>query len=283
MTAGRKSLPEKTSSDSSRGGPPGPPASPSPQPQRVNPPERVTWVDWLMLALAVASLVILVLEQTFGFFRDRPDLWLWFIAGDVVICTIFFIEFVARMRRAPYKWGFIKSHWYEILGMIPAAHPMFRAFRLLRIVRILVITSRFVRATNRTFGEMAFEATVGRFRDQLVDLIGDAITLRSISVVEPWLVRSRFADRIGEAMEARRPEIRALVRDAMHRVPGGGGLLRIGKFRQMVDAAETAAVQAVIDTLQSDELNEIVQEATRNILDEMRARIDDRGGGDAGA
>jgi voltage-gated potassium channel len=254
------------------------PSSPSPpDPSDARQGERVTWVDWMMIALAVLTLSLLIVEQTFSsFFQQNPEYRRWLILFDTSVCGLFLIEFLARMRRAPDRWSYAKSRWYEILGMIPISHPFFRAFRFVRILRILVITSRFVRATNRSFGEMAFEATVGRFRDNLVDLIGDQITLRSLDVIEPPLVRSRFADRVGEAMEERRPEIRALVREAMHRVPGGRGLLRVGMFNKMVQAAETAAVDAVIETLQSDELNQIVQDATRNILDEMRAKIAER-------
>jgi voltage-gated potassium channel len=250
----------------------------SPKDAAPEPPgERVTWVDWLMIGLAVITLSLLIVEQTFSsFFAQHPAYRRGLILFDTAVCGVFLIEFLARMRRAEDRWGYVKSRWYEILGMVPISHPFFRAFRFIRILRILVITSRFVRATNRSFGEMAFEATVGRFRENLVDLIGDQITLRSLDVIEPPLVRSRFADRVGEAMEERRPEIRALVREAMHRVPGGRGLLRVGMFNKMVEAAETAAVDAVIETLQSDELNQIVQDATRNILDEMRAKIIER-------
>jgi voltage-gated potassium channel len=270
----RKQLPERTPT---REPPPALAAAPTAPATSRDRQERVTWIDWVMLALAVLTLSLLIAEQTFsGFFQEHPDLRRWLIIADTSVCGVFLVEFLARMRRASDRWGYVKSRWYEVLGMIPISHPFFRAFRFLRILRILVISSRFVRATNRTFGEMAFEATVGRFRDNLVDLIGDAITLRSLSVIEPPLVRSRFADRVGDAMEARRPEIRALVRDAMNRVPGGRGLMRMGIFQKMVAAAETAAVDAVIETLQSDELNQIVQEATRNILDEMRAKIEER-------
>ena len=277
MSPRRKQLPPPRAADPGARDAPGPDRAPRTQDDPANEPpqgERVTWVDWAMLALAVLTLSLLIVDQTFaGFFRENPDLRRWLLIADTSICGVFLIEFLARMRHAPDRWGYVKSRWYEILGMIPVSHPFFRAFRFIRILRILVITSRFVRATNRSFGEMAFEATVGRFRDNLVDLIGDAITLRSLSVIEPPLVQSRFADRVGEAMNERRPEIRAMVRDAVNRVPGGRGLLRVGMFQKVVEAAETAAVDAVIDTLQSDELNQIVQEATRNILDEMRANI----------
>lgn len=262
-----------------------PPPKPAPEPEPAPPtpsaaavrqggPERVTWVDWVILALAVVSLGLVIVEQSFpSYFSSHPEARQWLIWADLGICGVFFIEFVARMRHQVSKWAYVKSRWYDILGMIPVSHPFFRGFRLLRILRIAVITSRFVRATNRTFGEMAFEATVRRFRDILIEEVTDAVVLRSLSMVEPWLVRARFADRIGEAMEERRAEIRRLVREAMGRVPGATMMLRVGPFRNMVDTAENAAVQAVIDTLRSEELNRLIQEATANVLDEIKEQV----------
>ena len=251
-------------------------AGPAP-PERAaaaRPAERITWVDWVVVALAVVSLGLVITDEVMSsYFQEHPERRRWIIYADLAICGVFFLEFVARMRHQPSKWAYTVSRWYDVLGMIPVSHPLFRGLRLLRILRIVVITSRFVRATNRTFGEMAFEATVRRFRNILVEEVSDAVVLRSLSVVEPWLVRARFADRVGEAMETRRPEIHRMVRDAMGRVPGSKLMLRVGPVRSVVDTAENAAVQAVIDTLRSDELNRIVQEATRNVLDELKAQV----------
>lgn len=239
------------------------------------PRERVGWIDWLLVGLAVLSLLIVIAEQAApSYVHGDPEVLRWLIVADLVICGVFAIEFFVRMWGRPDKWAYTKSRWYDVLGMIPVSHPFFRGFRLLRILRIVVITSRFVRATNRTFGEMVFESTVRRFRDLLVDLIGGAVVVRGISMVEPWLVHARFAERIGEAMEHRRDDIRLMVHDAMGRLPGGK-LMALPPMRNAVAAAEAAAVEAVIEVLKSDELNRVVQQSTRNVLGELRTKISD--------
>jgi hypothetical protein len=253
------------------------------------PLERVTWIDWALIGLAVVSLLLVIAEQVApSYVRGDPETLRWFIVADVAICGVFAIEFLVRMRAQPDKWAYAKSRWYDILGMIPVSHPLFRGFRLIRILRIVVITSRFVRATNRTFGEMLFESTIRRFRNLLVDVIGGAVVVRGIGLIEPWLVHARFAERIGDAVDQKRDDIHRMVQDRMRTLPGGR-LLALPPMRNAVVAAETAAVQTIIDVLRSDELNQVVQQSTRNALDEIRSRIDDserhtlRPTGDAGA
>ena len=206
------------------------------------------------------------------YIEDAGEILYWFIVADVAICGLFAIEFFARMRGQPSKWAYTKSRWYDVLGMIPVSHPMFRGFRLVRLVRIAVITSRLVRATNRSFGELLVESTVRRFRDTLVDVIGGAVVVRGIDMVQPWLVRARFAEQIGEAMEDKRADIHRMVQDSMRQLPGGRVLVE-RPIRGLVERAESAAVQAVIDVLRSAELNRVVQQSTANVLAELRTSI----------
>jgi voltage-gated potassium channel len=235
--------------------------------------ERVSWVDWFVVALAVVSLGLVIAHEMLPtYLQERPDLLRWFIVADLAICGVFAIEFLVRMRGQPSKWSYVKSRWYDVVGMVPVSHPFFRGFRLIRVVRIVVVTSRFVRATNRSFGEMLVESSLRKFRDVVVEVIGGAIMLRSLRTVEPWLVEARFAERIGEAMEHRRDDLHRMVQDAMSRLPGGK-LLRLRPVRGMVSSAEIAAVQAVIDVLKSDELNRVVQQSTANILEELRQQV----------
>jgi voltage-gated potassium channel len=233
----------------------------------------VTWVDWALVGLAVVSLLLVVAEQALpSYLRGRPDMLRWFIVADLAICGVFALEFLIRMRGQRNKWAYTKSRWYDILGMVPVSHPLFRGFRLVRILRIVVITSRFVRATNRSFGEMVFEATVSRFRDVLVDVVGGAIVLRSVRMVEPYLVQARFAERIGDAMDERRDDIQRMVKNSIAKLPGSR-MLNLRPMRGMMNNAEAAAVQAVIDTLRSDELNRLVQQSTQNIMTELQQQI----------
>ncbi len=239
------------------------------------PPERVPWVDWAMVGLAVLSLGLVIAEQVAPtYLHARPDVLRWLVIADLAICGVFALELLVRVWPQPRRWAYLKSRWYEVLGMIPVSHPLFRGFRLLRILRIVVVTSRFVRATNRSFGEMLFESTVRRFRNILVDVVGGAVMVRGVAMVEPWLVQARFAERIGDALEGRREEIRRMVHAQMGKMPGAT-LLALPPMRKAVINAEEAAVQAVIDVLKSNELNAVVQQSTQNVLAELRSKIND--------
>ena len=95
----------------------------------------VTFVDWLMLLLAIVSVGLLVWITFWDVGADdrAPGRGrrLRSSAGSSRV------EFVARWRRSRMGWRFLRTYWYEILGMIPLSHPAFRSFRLLRIVVIL--------------------------------------------------------------------------------------------------------------------------------------------------
>ena len=66
----------------------------------------------------------------------------WVARGAAYACGIFAVEFVWRWRRSGMGWRFLRSYWYEVLGMVPLSDPAFRSFRLLRIVIILARLGR---------------------------------------------------------------------------------------------------------------------------------------------
>jgi voltage-gated potassium channel len=58
---------------------------------------------------------------------------------DLIVCSIFFGDFVLSLRRAPSKWGYMKRWgWLDLLSSIPAI-GWFRIARVARIIRILRI------------------------------------------------------------------------------------------------------------------------------------------------
>lgn len=232
------------------------------------------WVDWTFVALALASVVLLIadeiLSRTDALSADSRKI---LIQIDLGICVLFFVEFLVRLIRAERRWHFVKSHWYDIIGMIPASHPALRGFRLVRLVRIFVLGSRFVRATNRTFGAMTFEAVVRRFSDILVEIVSDAVILKNLDVLAPGLVRARFAERIGDALAKNRQQVSQLVRRSMAQHATGKRLIRMPGVRNLVDAAETAVVDSIIESLRSNELNFVIQEATQEVLDELKKQV----------
>lgn len=240
----------------------------------VDASERVRWVDWLMVGLALLSVLMLIVEQAFYATFAAAPAWRFGILGfDLAVCALFGLELAIELRRASDKWHYLKSHWYDVLGMIPIAHPMLRSLRLLRLVRMAVLSGRLVRAHRRSFGDALVAATVLRFREVVVDALSGAVVLRGLGMVEPVLVNARIAERVGELLEGQRREIHLRVQQRMEVQGVKGQLLQVGPVRNMVNAAVDAAVDAAILTLRSEEANHLVQETTRLAFDEMRLQI----------
>ncbi len=237
--------------------------------------ERVTWDDWLMVVLAVASLAILIVEGAFDWALE-PGHRRALLMADLAIVGVFVVEFAVRLARAPKKLGFIVSNWYDIVGMIPVSHPMLRSFRLLRLLRIVVITSRFVRATNRTFGEMTVEAIASRYRDILVQAIGDQLILQSLDVLEGPLGRSRLPATVGATLSHRREDLREAVKRGLQNIPVVRRMVRLRWSNDILQAMENVSLEVVVGVLESDEVNRTIQQSILSGLEELRRSVRDK-------
>src|SRR5688500_18698953 len=80
-------------------------------------------LGWVMLALALFSVALLCYELWGGVsetWRTR------IIVADTVICAIFAVEFAVRWSRVGWSRQYLLRNWYDVLGMIPVAHPALR-------------------------------------------------------------------------------------------------------------------------------------------------------------
>ena len=125
-------------------------------------------LDWLMLLLAVVSIGLLCWE-TWGDVSDLQRTWIF--RADYAICALFAAEFLWRWRAVGFTRGFVWRNWYEVLGMIPVAHPAIRGFRLFRIIRIVILLARFGMAADRAMGRGFTYTLVNRFGEQVAQAI----------------------------------------------------------------------------------------------------------------
>ena len=117
---------------------------------------RVAPHDQLMLVLAVVSVGLLGYVE---FFPHSAEVAYWVFVADACVCGVFLIEFLVRWRRTGWERWFPLRNWYEVLGMIPIAHPALRGLRLLRVI---VLVMRLARTADRAFGEKFTEWLVER-------------------------------------------------------------------------------------------------------------------------
>jgi voltage-gated potassium channel len=245
--------------------------------EQPTPNRRVSAVDWIMVGLALMSVLILVTVEAFGFLLEgRPEWRLWLIYADVGLCGVFLIEFLVQMARAPSRRDFVKGRWYDLIGMVPISHPLLRGFRLFRIVRIVVVLSRVSKTSSRAFGEAAVENLVRRYREVFIEAIEGRIMLASLDIVEPPLTRSRLPARIADALDKRRGELRTTVHQSLQKVPVIRHLMKLNVSQDLLGAVEDVVLETVVTALRSDELNRVVQESFEVGIEELRRAVRDK-------
>ncbi len=99
--------------------------------------------EFPLLLLAAAMIPLLVGPLFWGLSEGQESL---FYTLDVVIWAIFATEFAIRLAIAPQRAAYIKANWIDV---VIVALPFFRP---LRIVRLLVYTTRVVTGARQLLG-----------------------------------------------------------------------------------------------------------------------------------
>jgi hypothetical protein len=230
----------------------------------------ITMMDVVMISLALVSLGLLLYEEVYD---PGAEATRRIIIIDLVIVAIFAVEFLWRMFRAPTKMGYVKSHWYDLLGMVPVSHPLFRSFRLARILRLVVLTSRFVRATNRSFGEAIVERTVGRYKEIIIEEISDRIILRVLDETERVLTAGAYGSSTARALHANRDALMARINDQLKEDRATRWAMHVPGMERVLDAVQERTINSVIATLGSEEVNETIVSVLREIMGDLRREV----------
>lgn len=245
---------------------PPPPYVPAAPPPR----RRIDTLDWLMLALAVTSVVLLAWESWGGVDAAQRAL---IVRIDLAICAIFAAEFLWRWRREAWRRDYLWRNWYEILGMIPVATPALRAFRLFRIVRIVLLLARFGRAADRALGDEFTYRLVNRFRDTIVDSISGAVTIRVLDEVADVLGRGTYTRNVSRALAENQRELRGMVLEKLRLDPKAGRLSRLPFYTDIVESVIDAAMRVMEEMLNDPRTDELVADVLRENLTQIRAAV----------
>ncbi|NGY06086.1 ion transporter [Solimonas terrae] len=231
---------------------------------------RVALIDWVMLLLALASVVALGYES-WGPVTDTQRRLI--IAGDFTFCAIFALEFLWRWRGVRWEAAFLKRNWYEILGMIPAAHPAIRAFRLFRVFRIVVMLSRVGAAADRALGEDFTYLFVNRFKNAIVDSISDAVTVAVLDEVADVLGRGTYTRNISRALRENEAHLRSMIFEKLRQDPKAGRLSRLPFYKDISEALVDAGFRIVEEVLSDPRTDELVADILRENIKQLRGAV----------
>lgn len=243
---------------------PHPPGRPAIAHGRVHP------VDWLMLALAVISVGLLAWET---WWKVSPQMARWIVVGDYGVCAVFLAEFLWRWHAERWNRGFLLRNWYDVLGMIPASSPAIRGFRLFRVVRIVILLSRFGMAADRAVGEEFTYRLVNRFKDTIVDAVSDTITVAVLDEVAGVLKQGTYCHNIARALDENESELRNMIREKLRRDPRAGRFSRLPFYNEVVSAVIESGLHVVRDVLHDPRTDELVSDLLRENIQQLRTIV----------
>lgn len=227
-------------------------------------------LDWIMLALAVFSVGMLSYE----FWGDVAPAWrARIILADTLICGVFAVEFGARWSRAGWSRGYLLRNWYEVLGMIPVAHPALRSFRLLRFVRIAVLVSRLGFAADRALGDEFTYRLLARTQNAVVEAIGGAVTLYVLDEVARVLAQGTYTSNIARALAENRTELENMVVEKVAADPRSRNLRRLPFYDDIVHSVVRATLDVATGILHDPRTEELVADMLRENLQQIREAV----------
>jgi hypothetical protein len=226
-----------------------------------------------MVVLGAANVLMLIARDAYASVLSTTTQRL-ILGIDLAIVALFAIEFLVELKRAEKKVLYIVSHWYDVVGLVPLSNWWLRSFRLIRLLRIYVVKN-FPAETEpgRTWIQALVRGVIGHYKDVLLEEITDPIIIASLDTIQPPLVRARFADTLGQTLEERRDQLRYVVEEAVSNARGIGPLMKVPKGREIVGGITDSALDAIIQTLKSDEINQVISEAIRDVFEEVRERV----------
>ncbi len=227
-------------------------------------------LDWIMLALAVFSVGLLAYETWGPVTAAEREL---IVAVDLALCGIFAIEFAWRWRQSAWASGFLARNWYEILGMIPVAHPLLRAFRLFRVLRIVVLVARVGRAADRALGDDFTYRLTNRLKNAVVQSISGAITVAVLERVADVLGKGTYTQNISRALEENQRELRAMIVEKLREDKQAGRLRRLPFYDDIVESVIDAGLRVVEQVLKDPRTDELVADMLRENISQLRTAV----------
>ncbi|HEY0639653.1 MAG TPA: ion transporter [Pseudonocardiaceae bacterium] len=226
----------------------------------------VSPVDWVMLVLAVVAVGLLG-WVTFGRVSDVVA-WRVFVA-DTVLCGVFALEFGWRWWRDGWDRAFPRRHWYELIGMIPVAHPALHGYQALRTV---VLVARVGAAADRAFGAR-FSA---RLISRVVDVIKRPVTVAVLDEVVDVLQAGHYSRNVATALREHHEELRAMVLEKIKQDARAGRLSVLPFHDEIVRAVADATLRVLHDVLMDPRTDELVASMLRENVEQIRMAVHGR-------
>lgn len=233
--------------------------------------------DVLVVLLAVVSVVLLGLSA-FGSFTPRQQLTVFWI--DVGICVLFALEFLFSWSHLHWRPAFLLRNWYDLVGMVPVAHPAFLDGGWTRVLWAVVVLARIGRAVDRLVGQRVTASVTKRASAALVDAVKHPITVAVLEEVASVLQTGHYTKNIATALEENREEIRDMVREKLEEDRLTSRLTAVPFSDRLVDTVSETTLRVIFSVLDDPRTDELISDVLRENILQMRTQVHERAYGD---
>lgn len=92
--------------------------------------------NFAIIILAFASVVLLSLEVIF---QLNPSQQTIVNTLDVIICALFLYDFLNHYQHSPNKNTFFKTHWWELIAVVPLVTPIIHVLNLVPLPLLAIV------------------------------------------------------------------------------------------------------------------------------------------------
>jgi hypothetical protein len=230
-------------------------------------PGNVHADDWIMLALAVLSAGLL------GYLVISPPAYavgVWFFYADCTLTVIFLGEFLWRWRKRSWQKKFLARNWYELLAMLPVAHPALLPHRFFLSVLLLV---RLGRAADRALGEQFTYRLVDQFSEPIVRAIKKPITVAVLDEVVKVLETGNYPENLAQSLTENKAELRAIISEKITEDEQLGRLKRVPFHGEIVGAVVDTVFRVVLEVLRDPRIDDFFSSVVRDNREQIRQAV----------
>lgn len=232
-------------------------------------PHRNAALHWAAFTLALLSFILLLSWAS----SSRGSISTAWVLLDVGLGVIFALDFVTRSGFRWNKLGYLLSHFFDFVAIVPALALVQHGFALEGVWVWLILVARAVRVADRFLGDGFVQRNVMALVDGFEEEITDRVLQRIVARIQADMDRASFAHGVAEALVRNKPDVLQRVRAATPRDGLMPGIAHIVGLDAALERAEERTYDAIVGIIDSEEVDRAVKDAVNSLFTGMRNEL----------
>jgi hypothetical protein len=235
-------------------------------------PHRNAALHWSAFALSLMSLILLS-TWVFSSRGSVPGAWIWI---DIGLGVVFAIEFFTR---SGFRWErstYFRTRFFDFVAIVPALVLVNHGFPIEGAWVWLILVARIIRVVDRFLGDGFVRrnvlALVEGFEEEITDRVLERLTAR----LQADMDRAGFSHGVAEALMHNKASVLQRVRAATPHHGLVPGIAHFVKLDSALERAEERTYDAVVEIVNSEEVDHAVRDAVNASFSRMRSELGER-------